>query len=383
MSSSFRALVVESNDTLREKLILSLNEHRKLQVYQDTTSMSLMRDYLRRQEFDVVLIGTNIVDGTPIEAIDEVIKIKPLPILYVPIMRSKLADYPKALNMGFIDSVEIITELNDDQYHLLDIPNVIAIKCVILAKLNMGRFHYQINLYLKDALHDGFINRSRNESGKSLATKMDKKIKKVKISRSGNVSAKDVIVIGASTGGPNVLIRLISQFPSKFPAVLVVQHMPRGFINSFANRIDAISHMRVKMAENNEIVEQGTVYIAQGGYHMEVYVDESKTPRIKISEGPTVNYVIPAVDVTLFSAARVWGSGVISVILTGMGHDGREGSRTVKKLRGRVIAQSEEDSTIYGMNKAVIEAGIADHVLLIDDIVVQLAKMLGFTIIDE
>ena len=108
---------------------------------------------------------------------------------------------------------------------------------------------------------------------------------------------------------------------------------------------------------------------------MELEGTMPKTARIKINDGAKINFVKPAVDVTLFSAARIFGKKAISVILTGMGHDGRAGTRAVKKMGGRSLALIESESVIYGMNKSVIDAGLADEVLGMDGIVKALALM--------
>jgi two-component system chemotaxis response regulator CheB len=246
-----------------------------------------------------------------------------------------------------------------------------------LAKLNLERFQVQIDQ----------INKFKRSSFKEVRSGTPTKIEKIRskisnyekdrtqlrIQMMGDMRKK-VIVMGASTGGPRMLVYLISQFPQNFPPVLVVQHMPAGFISGFAERMDQNAQMKVKMAEDGDIIRPGQVYIAPGGYHMELEKKGSGLIRIKITDGAKINFVKPAVDVTLFSTAREYGSGVISVILTGMGADGREGSRVVKKVGGTVYALNEEDSVIYGMNKAVIDAGLADQILGMDAIVKELGK---------
>lgn len=378
---SLRVLVAEANDILRKKYVDVIDEHIKLQVFEKVSTITKLRDAVKTQDFNVVLIGNSIAGGTPIDAMEEVLKIKDIPILYAPLLKDKMQEFPNILNLGFIETVQILTELDESNIADLNMPKMVNIKCTILAKLNMKRFRFQYESFLKDEFKAVFVNRKENKKGSDVQPDLNKKRVRRKIaSRSGTISSRDVIVIGASTGGPKTLVDVISQFPPTFPPVLVVQHMPRGFIQSFAKRLDNKCKMKVQMANNGDQIKKGNVYVAQGGYHMEVYVDGDKRPYIQISDGPTVNFVKPSVDVTLFSAVRVWGKGVISVILTGMGADGKAGTRVVKKMGGRSIAQSAVDSVIYGMNKAIVEAGLADKVLMINEIPIELAGMLGYTI---
>ncbi len=376
-------LIAEENSILRKKFSEIINEHAKLHVFDQVASIEKLRDAVKEADYDVVVVGNSVAGGTSIEAIEAVLKIKGLPILYAPLINpnSNITEYPKILDLGFIETVQILTNLNYKNMEILKLPRLIAIKCTILAKLNMKRFAFQYELYLNNEFKQIFVKRSDNRKAKDIAPDLSRRkiARKIK-SDKGTFTSRDVIVIGASTGGPKTLIDLISQFPASFPPVLVVQHMPQGFISSFAERLNRKSKMKVKMAETGDLITKGNIYVAQGGYHMEIYLDADKNALIQITDGPTVNFVKPSVDVTLFSAARVWGRGVISVILTGMGHDGSQGTKTIKKLGGKCIAQSAVDSVIYGMNKSVIEAGLADKVLRIDEIAVELAMMLGFKV---
>ncbi len=180
---------------------------------------------------------------------------------------------------------------------------------------------------------------------------------------------KKIIIIGASTGGPRLLSKLIPHMPINLPPVIIVQHIPVGFIEGFARRMANVSRIKVKMAREGEILSPGTVYIAPGGKHLKLGSRGSMMPRIELDDGPAVNFVKPSVDVTLFSAIEIWDKDVISVILTGMGQDGLEGSKLLKKKGGRIIALNKEDADIYGMNRAVIEAGIVDKILPANEVV--------------
>jgi len=169
------------------------------------------------------------------------------------------------------------------------------------------------------------------------------------------ISEPKVVVIGASTGGPRVLLEIMQHLPHAISApVLIVQHMPEGFTLTFAERLAWESEIRTKEAENDDILEAGKAFVAPAGYHM-VF--------IRLNQDPFINFVRPSIDPTLMSAAEIFGTGVIAVILTGMGKDGLDGSRRVKEKGGVVIVQNQETSAVWGMPRAVSEAGLANEVV--------------------
>ena len=182
-----------------------------------------------------------------------------------------------------------------------------------------------------------------------------------------NVTGKKLVVIGTSTGGPQALQAVITRLPRDLPCgVTVVQHMPAGFTKSLADRLDTISEVAVKEAENNEIIEPGHVYIAPGNYHLKIALDGNER-KIILSQDPPVGNHRPAVNV-MFDSAAQFGSDIVSVIMTGMGCDGCAGMKNIKQHGGYSIAQNEETSIVYGMPKAVVDAGLADEVKPLQDI---------------
>ncbi len=182
-----------------------------------------------------------------------------------------------------------------------------------------------------------------------------------------------LVVIGSSTGGPGALREVITRLPGDLPAgVLVVQHMPPNFTRSLAERLDELSPLPVKEAERGDCLVQGQVLIAPGGQHLTI----GGGGEISLNSGPAVNGVRPAVDVTLMSAVAAFGAKTLAVILTGMGHDGRDGSRALKQAGGRVMVQDEATCIVYGMPRSVAEAGLADRVVAIDAIAEAIAQML-------
>lgn len=183
---------------------------------------------------------------------------------------------------------------------------------------------------------------------------------------SGAGSGK-LVVIGTSTGGPQALQRVITRLPGNLPCgVVIVQHMPAGFTKSLAERLDSISAISVKEAEHEDIIQPGCVYIAPGNYHLKI-VPSGSNRKIQLNQDPPVGNHRPAVNVMYDSAAR-FGKDLVAVIMTGMGCDGCEGMKNIKSHGGYSIAQNEETSVVYGMPKAVVEAGLADEIRPLDDI---------------
>jgi two-component system chemotaxis response regulator CheB len=158
----------------------------------------------------------------------------------------------------------------------------------------------------------------------------------------------------------------MSQMPFDLDAAfLIVQHMPKGFTKSFAERLSWRSHIKTKEVEDGDMLMNGAAYVAPSGYHLIVEKIAQTRNRycLRLDETPLVNYVRPAVDVTMCSAADIFDGKIVGVVLTGIGKDGMDGARAIKKAGGKIIAQSEASCVIYGMPKAVIEGGFSDAAL--------------------
>jgi two-component system chemotaxis response regulator CheB len=174
--------------------------------------------------------------------------------------------------------------------------------------------------------------------------------------------ASSAVVIAASTGGPRALAAIVPHLPRAIPAaVLIVQHMPRGFTKSFAQRLDSLSAIHIAEAEEGEPVVHGRVYVAPGGQHLTVR-DDGAGPVIALDERPPVWGVRPAADLLFHSAAQVFGSSVLAVVLTGMGRDAADGTRAIRNAGGRAVIQDRETATIFGMPSAALQLAGADCV---------------------
>ena len=178
-----------------------------------------------------------------------------------------------------------------------------------------------------------------------------------------------VLVIGASTGGPQALNRLVVQIDTVIQRapVLITQHMPPTFTAVLAEHLARVSKFPVREATDGEEVNAGAIYLAPGGKHMKVERRDG-TAVIAIDDGPMVNFCKPAVDPLFASAAQVWGNKVLALVLTGMGSDGLAGAKEIVAAGGYVIAQDEETSVVWGMPGQVTNAGLCSAVLSLPEI---------------
>ncbi|MBA4389352.1 MAG: chemotaxis response regulator protein-glutamate methylesterase [Syntrophus sp. (in: bacteria)] len=185
----------------------------------------------------------------------------------------------------------------------------------------------------------------------------------------------EVLSIGASTGGPPVLQHILKSLPKDFPLPIVIaQHMPKLFTQSFAQRLDTVSQIHVKEAEEKETLTPGVALIAPGNTHMALK-RRGKDVVVEFVEGTQYIYR-PSVDLLMSSTASAYGEQSIGVILTGMGNDGLNGMKEMKAKKGYIIAQDEDTCVVFGMPKAVISANLADVVLPIDKISEEIMRVL-------
>ena len=189
-----------------------------------------------------------------------------------------------------------------------------------------------------------------------------------------------LLAIGVSTGGPAALDILLPLLPATFPLpVLIVQHMPELFTKLFAERLNGRCPLQVREAAEGDLVRPGTIYIAKGNWHMEALAAAraGQPSTLHLTQGPLENHCRPAVDVLFRSAAAIWGSGVLGVILTGMGSDGMLGSKVIREQGGTILAQDAATSAVWGMPGAVTNAGLAHKVLPLQAIAPEILRLAG------
>jgi len=227
----------------------------------------------------------------------------------------------------------------------------------------------------KDEIKEELIQKVVNASLAKVQKKIPQSKNRANVSSLAETTHK-IIAIGASTGGTEALKVVLGGLPKNAPAVLVVQHMPQNFLESFAQRLNQLCSIDVKMARNGEFMQTGTAYIAQGGKHM-VLRRSGASYFIEIGLGQKVSGHCPSVDVLFNSVAKVAGSNAIGVILTGMGSDGAKGLMHMHEAGAKTIAQSEESCVVFGMPKEAIKLGGVDATLPLTEIAQTVIKMLS------
>ncbi|HEY9059846.1 MAG TPA: chemotaxis response regulator protein-glutamate methylesterase [Pseudobacteroides sp.] len=262
-----------------------------------------------------------------------------------------------ALEHGAIDFITKPSNI----FHMnsLNKRNELIEKVKVIAKLknNTSRAHREILEVKNHYEHQKGLNKGNNQGS----------------------HLKKIVAIGISTGGPKALRDVIPQLPGDIPAAfLVVQHMPPGFTKSLAERLDSLSNVRVKEAEDNEMVRPGVVYIAPGDYHMKIALARDKSLTIKLTKDPPYGAHRPSATVMMESLSETGLANIVGIIMTGMGSDGSEGARRLKEENnGYIIAQDEKTCIVYGMPKVAVELGIVDEVVPLEMITKKINEIVG------
>lgn len=190
-----------------------------------------------------------------------------------------------------------------------------------------------------------------------------------------HAGTRRVVVIACSTGGPKALAELVPALPAPLGAgTLIVQHMPPGFTNSLAARLDRASNLNVREAAGGEALDPKVALLAPGGAHLRL-AEPSRV--VSLSDAPEIGGLRPRADLTIADAAKAFGERMVLVVLTGMGKDGLEGAHAVRRRGGRVLVEAESTCTVYGMPRAVAEADLADEVLPLHELPAAIAAEAG------
>ena len=188
---------------------------------------------------------------------------------------------------------------------------------------------------------------------------------------------KQVILLGASTGGTDALKDVLARLPADLPGICIVQHIPEGFSGAFAERLNAACALEVREARDGDVLRTGLVLIAPGDLHMTIHKHGTEAFRVQVSNGPKVGHHRPSVDLMFQSAAAIMGPRAVAGVLTGMGRDGAEGLLALRQAGARTFAQDEESCVVFGMPRAAMEVGAAEKMVSLPNIAAHIVKLAG------
>ncbi len=348
MIKKIKVLIVDDSAFMRKSLSLMLSSDPDIEVI-GTAKDGLEGLELNRKLLpDLVTLDIEMPRMDGLTALQKIMAERPVPVLMVSSLTTDGADATiKAMELGAVDFIP--KELSFVNVNIINIKEDLIQKVKSIVKQN--------ELKLR-------LNRLRGVSQKKDIPAPVKTLE-----NRLPVKSYKAIAIGISTGGPLSLQKVIPYFSKNINCpIFIVQHMPPKFTKSLADRLNTLSVLEVKEAENAELVKNGTVYFAPGGYHMLLDYSTTGGVRIKISEEPSTTLHRPSVDVMLNSVIKVYGKNTLGVIMTGMGRDGCDAMKELKNIGGTTIAQDEESCVVYGMPKAVVDANLADVIAPLEKI---------------
>ncbi len=340
-----KVLVVDDSRVMTRIISKILEKDPQIEVIGTAGSGSEAIEKIEKLKPEVVTLDVEMPGMNGIETLRHIMSVNPLPVIMLSTLTRDHADITmEALSTGACDFVT----KDFSNFTLADKEQELIGKVKDVAK-------NRAKLRLK-----GFLS---NRPARPLS-----------IIPGGSVR-RSILSIGASTGGPPVLQYILSHLPKDFPVPIVIaQHMPRLFTQSFAERLDKISPLAVKEAEHKEVLMPGVALIAPGDTHLALR-RKGRLVTVEMVNSNTYIYR-PSVDLLMSTTATAYESTCIGLILTGMGNDGLVGLKALKAKGGYVIAQDEETCVVYGMPKAVVNAGLADAVLPIERMPEEIVRIL-------
>ena len=327
-----RVLIVEDSMVFRELLVQNLNRDPAIQVVAVAKDPFEARDAILAHKPDVMTLDVELPRMSGIEFLQKLIPQYPLPVVVISSLSDKVFD---ALNAGAVDfvakpAVTARAQLEDF------IQNELLVKIKIASTAKISRIKQMAKVQEQSGL--------------------------------GNKKNDLIVAIGASTGGTEAIFSVVQEFGPDIPGVVIVQHMPPGFTDMYAKRLDNQCRVRVKEAETGDRVLPGHILIAPGGDRHMRLVKVNGVYQVEVKAGPRVNGHCPSVDVLFDSVAKVAGPKALGIILTGMGGDGAKGLLAMRKAGARTIGQDESTCVVYGMPKVAYDLGAVEYQEKLQDI---------------
>jgi two-component system chemotaxis response regulator CheB len=351
MSMQIKIVVVDDSAFMRKSLSLMLESDPMIKVVATARDGKEGIEKIREFKPDIVTLDVEmpVMDG--LTALGIIMKEMPLPVLMVSSITTDGAKATiDALNLGAVDFIP--KELSYVSVNITKIKDDLITKVKQIVQSRSLQFRMQR------------IRASQSRIQRPASVPATP-VQRASVRSRGDLRA---VVIGISTGGPFALLQTIPKLPADFPlGIAIVQHMPPKFTKSLAERLNGLSQVNVREAQEGDKIEPGVVLIAPGGQHLKFYRNGGSI-HVKTPLEPANTLYRPCADVMMNSAVEAFQGPLLGVIMTGMGKDGLEGLKAIKKRSGYVIAQDEETCVVYGMPKAAVDEGVADTVLPLEEI---------------
>jgi two-component system, chemotaxis family, protein-glutamate methylesterase/glutaminase len=330
-----RVLVVDDSALMRKLIPQMIEDDPAIEVVGTAMDGSFALKKIEELRPNVVTLDLQMPGMNGIDTLKEIMRRNPLPVIVVSSHTTDGASVTfKALGLGAVD---FVTKPQD-------------------ASARMTEAAAELRAKIKAAADSKVVRPGRELTGPH---------EKMALTKSGPAPSK-IVTIGISTGGPQALEFMLSQLPPDFPGtIVVVQHMPDGFTDMFARRLDELCSLRVKEAQSGDTLQAGRVLVCPGSRHVRVK-RLTMGDVVVLNDEPRVNGHRPSVDVLFQSAAEEYGQQTIGILMTGMGDDGAEGLGSIKRAGGMTIAQTEDSCVVFGMPKAAIERGYVTRVVALD-----------------
>lgn len=368
MSMKKNILVIEDSALMRRVLCDIINKDERFQVADMARNGLEAYNLLKKKSYDAVVLDIIMPEMNGIELLEKLQEDRiQLPILVVSTMAKKGAkETLRALELGAFDFVQ-----KPD--------NLIAAKGGIFQDQLVSALVFVSNKFNKRTRINprAVLTEDEKDTDEPLSFTAPKPVIR-KTKNTPLPKGEKLVALACSTGGPKSLHTVIPLLPGNLNApVLLVQHMPAGFTQSLAERLNEISQVTVKEAEDGEIIQKGWVYIAPGGKHLAL-AKKGKNHVISISDAPPIAGLRPCANVMYRSLTEADYDEIICVVLTGMGSDGTDGIiKLEKKKKIYVIAQDQASSIVYGMPRVITESGLTDQVVALDGVADAITKCVG------
>ena len=353
---AYKVLVVDDSSFFRRRVSDIINSDRNLTVIDVAVNGIEAVKKAKELKPDVITMDIEMPLLNGIEAVKQIMANSPTAILMFSSLTHQGAKATlEALDAGALDFLP--KKFNEIANTSGDAGSVLKQRVLELANKKGRRIPRPTFRKEIPALRS--IQNSR-ETGEITKNEVRKPLQRSAILNKASGKSYKLLAIGTSTGGPVALQKILTQLPNDFPLpILMVQHMPAAFTKAFATRLNSLCKISVKEAEDGDVLKAGCAYLAPGGKQMVLEGKESNA-RIKILEDDSERIAFkPSVDITFGSTSKIFSDNVLAIILTGMGSDGRDGSRLLKNNGSVIWSQDEESCVVYGMPQAVANAGIS------------------------